>query len=144
MIIFIGIFYIVEVEACISVMGIDAIINYENALLATIRRVDISQLQFFRRLDGFVLTTWIMAVFTTTILFSYGTVFFISKCFNVNFNTISPIIMILLFLTSQISKTTMQIRNILDYIGYLAVINGGIIPLILLIITKVRKYDKNI
>ncbi|SHJ80651.1 GerAB/ArcD/ProY family transporter [Tepidibacter formicigenes] len=144
MTIFIGFLYILVVESCISVMGVDTIINYHNALLATIRRVDIEQLQFFRRLDGFVLLIWIMAVFTTATLFSYGTSFFASKCFNVEFKIITPIVIILSFIVSLIPKTTMEVRNILDYIGYLAIINGGVIPLILLIITKVRRYDKKI
>ncbi|PAB59761.1 GerAB/ArcD/ProY family transporter, partial [Anaeromicrobium sediminis] len=42
----IGILYILIVESCISVMGVDSIIHYKDALFATIRRIDIKSLEF--------------------------------------------------------------------------------------------------
>ena len=51
-IIYIGFLYIFIVESCISVLGPDNIIYYKDALMATIRRIDIPYLDFLSRLDG--------------------------------------------------------------------------------------------
>ena len=55
MITFIGVLYISAVESCISVMGVDNIVYYDDALLATIRRIYIEPLEFLSRLDGIFL-----------------------------------------------------------------------------------------
>lgn len=79
MMILIGFLYIILVESCISVIGVDDIINYKDAMIATIRRVDLPYLSFLRRVDGIMLLLWIIAVFCTITLFAYGTVFLLIK-----------------------------------------------------------------
>ncbi len=141
----IGFIYILVYEACIAVMGVDSIIHYKAAFLATIRRVDIPSLQFLRRLDGIFIIVWIMTVFCTLILSAYGSIFLLSKLIKkISFNKIAFFVIIIAFIVSQVPNTTAQIQTWLDYIGYSSVFTIVIIPITLLIITKVKKYDKNI
>ncbi|MCY6484081.1 endospore germination permease [Clostridium aestuarii] len=143
-IIFVGIIYIIVVESCISVMGVDDIIHYKDSLIATLRRISIPYLQFLRRVDGIVLTIWIMSVFCTIIIYAYGTVFYISKHSNIQFNILTFIIITAAFIVSQFPKTFEEIEKALEYISYLGLFCAIIIPITLLIITKVKKYDKKI
>ncbi|MGF7060300.1 GerAB/ArcD/ProY family transporter [Brassicibacter mesophilus] len=145
MIAFIGLSYIIIFEANISVVGVDDIVHYKDAIISTVRRIDIKYLETFRRLDGILLLVWNIAVFTTMMMFAYGTTFYISKCFkNISYRLVAIIVITMSFIVSQAPKTVIQVEKIIDFTGYLAVIAAVIIPLILLIITKVKKYDKKV
>lgn len=141
----IGLLYIIVVESCVSVMGVDGIVNYKDALFATIRRIDIESLQFLRRLDGIFLPIWIMAVFCTITIFAYGTVFLLSKWFKkTNFNFLTLIVFMISFFVYRIPKSFDDVQKVLKYTSYLGILTIVIIPGILFIITKVKKYDKKI
>lgn len=143
MVVFIGFFYIMVVESCISVMGVDGIIHYEDALYAAIRRVDIRSLQFLRRLDGVFLISWISAIFCTLVLFAYGSIFLASKLFKkINFNILAFIVILMGFLVSQIPSTADELKKIFNIINYSGLLTLIGIPIILFVITKVKKYDK--
>ncbi|SHJ73834.1 GerAB/ArcD/ProY family transporter [Paramaledivibacter caminithermalis] len=142
MVVFIGILYILVAESCISVMGVDGIIYYKDSLLATIRRIEIPHLQFLRRLDGIFLPIWIMTLFCTFILSAYGSVFLTSKLFkNTSHKKITFVVVITSFIIAQIPNTINQIEKLMDYISYLGIIVSGIIPVILFVATKVKRYD---
>ena len=142
---FIGIFYIFIFESCISVMGVDAIIYYKDALFATIRRIDIKSLQFLERIDGIAFNLWIMAIFCTVFLEAYASTFLISKVFkNIQFKLLVFIVMVLSFIVSQIPKSFDEVEKILEYISYLGIVTAGVIPTILFLITRVKKYDKKV
>jgi len=145
MIVFIGFLYILVVESCVSVIGVDGIVYYKDALLSTIRRIDIEWLQFLRRLDAIFLMSWIMSTFCTITLFSYGTAFLLSKYFKrINLKLLIFILMIISFYVSLLPKTFNDIQKIMDYSSYLGFPAISFIPIILLIITKVKKYDKKV
>lgn len=142
---FIGILYILIVESCISIMGVDGIVHYKDALFATIRRVDIKSLQFLERLDAIFLTIWIMGMFCTASIEAYGSIFLISKWFkNIHFNILAFILIFLSFIVGQIPNTINEVEKIMDYISYCTLITAGLIPMILFLITKVKEYDKKI
>ena len=142
-IIFIGFFYIFIVESCISVLGPDNIIYYNDALMSTIRRIDIEYLDFLSRLDGVFAALWMLAIFTTVLLYGYATIFILSKWFDkVSFNKIGLIVIVIGFSTSLLPKTLDDLHKILVYIGYYSIFTALVIPLIFVIITKVKKYDK--
>ncbi len=145
MILFIGFFYIFIVESCISVLGVDNIVYYNNSLMATIRRINIEFLQFLSRLDAIFLTLWIMAIFTSILLNAYATVFLLSKWFKrVSFNKLAFIVIVLGFFTSMLPKTLQDVQKNIKLIGYFSIFTVLVIPLIFVIITKVKKYDKKI
>ncbi|MBZ9623405.1 spore germination protein [Clostridium sp. FP2] len=142
-IIFIGLLYIFTVESCISVLGPDNIIYYDDALRATIRRIDVEYLDFLGRLDGVFSVTWILSIFTTVLLHGYATIFLLSKWFDkVSFNKIGLIVIVIGFCTSMLPKTLEDVKKMISYIGYYSIFTVLVVPLILVIITKVKKYDK--
>jgi spore germination protein len=144
MIICIGILYILEVEACIAILG-DSVIHYKGALLTAVRSTEISAFQFLRRLDGVVIGIWLMAILCTVTIWTYGATFLMYKyCKKISFNLLSFILIILSFLVSRIPKTIGQVEEFYKYIGYIGFVAGGVIPTILFVMTKIKKYDKKI
>lgn len=140
---FIGILYILVVESSISVMGIESIIYYKDTLFATIRRIDMRSLQFLERIDGIFLTIWIMGIFCTITLEAYASTFIISKFFKgTNFKFVALVVIVLSFIICQIPNTVESVEKIMNYISYLGIATAGLIPAILFLITKVKKYDK--
>ena len=145
MIAFIGLSYIAVFEANISVIGIDDIIHYKDTITFTVRSIDVKYLEFFSRLDSVLLLVWNMAVFTTIMMFAYGTTFYMSKFLKSHsFKLVAFIVLATSFVISQVPKTTDQVEKLIDYAGYLSIIAAVVIPIILLIITKVKKYDKRV
>lgn len=142
---FIGFLYIFVVESCISVMGVDGIVYYKDSLLSTIRRIDIPWLQFLSRLDGLFLIAWIAAVYCTIVTFAYGTTLFLSKLFkNIHFNLHASIVIFSSFIMSQIPKTVDITNKILTYSSYLEIITIAVIPITLLIVTKIKMNNNNL
>ncbi|MTI71623.1 MAG: amino acid permease [Firmicutes bacterium] len=143
MVAFIGLLYMIVVEACISVIGIDDIVHYKDALIATIRRVDVHWLEFFERLDGLFLSLWIMSVFLTVTILGYGTVIFTNKIFKkINYNVLALIILIISLIASQLPKTFDQVQFLIDLSGYIGLGPIIIIPSILLVVMKVKKNNQ--
>ncbi|WP_066826848.1 GerAB/ArcD/ProY family transporter [Clostridium tepidiprofundi] len=133
--------YIILTESCIALMGVDDVIHYKDVLFVAIRRVDIQPLQFLRRMDGIFISAWIMVIICSVMLFSYGAILFVDKLFNkIKYNIIVFVVFVLSFVFSQIPKTIAQIEKIIDMLSYLGVVTVLIIPLILFIITKVKRY----
>ncbi|MCY6959061.1 GerAB/ArcD/ProY family transporter [Clostridium brassicae] len=146
MVALIGGMYVLIVESCISVMGVDDIVHYNDALLAVIRRIDISYLELFKRLDGIFIISWIMGIFSTLVIYSYGTSYLLSNYFkktNINFLT-GVILMISFVITILPKRNYIQMPMIVKIIKYLGVFCTVIVPIILFIITKVKKYDEKI
>ncbi|MGE5328774.1 MAG: GerAB/ArcD/ProY family transporter [Deltaproteobacteria bacterium] len=144
-VVFIGAYFIYMTEACISVIGVDDITHYKLSLFTTLRSIDVPYLDFLKRLDGVTMVLWFMSTTCHLTVFSYGAVIFISKCFKkIRYEIILPVVLVLSFIISKIPQTYNQAEDMLKYTSYLTVLTSLIIPLTLLIITKVKKYDKNI
>lgn len=145
MITFIGFLYILAYESCISVLGVQNIIYYDDALLATIRRINIEPLEFLSRLDGLFIFAWIITIFTTVLIYTHATVFLLSKWFKkVSYNKLAFVVAASGFFISMLPRTMEDVKEIIRYIGYYSILTVIVIPLILIIITKVKKYDKKV
>ena len=142
MLITIGFFYIIEYESCLAVIGEEDIIHYKNTLIAVVRRVDLRFLEFLERIDGIVISMWIMAAFCTIVITAYGSIYFMDKIAKkINAKIIGLILIILSFLVGLIPETFSEVEKILEFTSYIGLIVAIIIPLILIILSMVKKYD---
>ncbi|AKN31411.1 spore gernimation protein [Clostridium carboxidivorans P7] len=140
---FIGILYTYIVESTISVVGVELVVLIRSTVLSTLKGVDIYSLDIIRRLDGFYIIIWTINIVCAISLWGYGVSFIISKKFkSIKYNYIVIIMIFISFIASQIPKTVDQIRAIIKYNSYLGIVVCWVIPIILFIITKVKKYDK--
>lgn len=141
----VGIMYIFILEVCISVVGVETLIYYKFPLFSIIKGVDIYYLEFFRRLDGICIFYWSLNVISSICIRGYGVLTFTQKITkNIKYQYIIIIITILALIVTKLPKTGEQVSLILKYNSYLGVVIVIILPAILFVITRVKKYDKQI
>lgn len=145
----IGFMYILIIECCISVMGVESIIKYEETLFATMRRIELPELQFLKRIDGIFLIIWLLALYFTVLYECYITVHFTSKLIKVNRNKSKNknIIILIIFIISIIvclaPSSLLETKSILNIIGYIGIGINIVLPLILFILTIFKKNKNN-
>ncbi|MCY6484714.1 endospore germination permease [Clostridium aestuarii] len=140
-----GFIFLLAFEACISILGVDDIIYYKDALFVAVRRVDVPYLEFFQRIDGIFISIWFMALIAKTCIYIYATVYLLKKIFKkVEFKYIGLVVIVLACIIGKIPKTFESQQKLFQYAGYMSILTGVIIPLILFSIAKVKKYDKKI
>ncbi len=140
--IFITLFYIFITESNFSVIGVDEVVNYKDPGIIAIRRVELPFLQFLRRMDGFVVAAWIIGAFGTITVCSYIVIFYISKIFKkANYNIIAAIVLISGYIVSLLPKTGVQSNELFNMLyPYSGIASGFLVPIILVIVSKVKKY----
>lgn len=142
---FIGVLYIYIAESTMSVVGVDSVINLKAASFTVLRGVDIYHLEFLRRIDGIYVIFWTMNIFCEICLYGYGTITFTRKIIkNSRYSYTAIIITFIACIAALIPKTKDQVESIIHYNSYLGIIVSLVIPTILFVIMKVKKYDKQI
>lgn len=139
----VGLVYIFIIESSFSIVGVEDIVNYRDALVVAIRRVNAEYLQFFKRIDILFIFSWLMAVFSTISMLVYTANEYISKVIpKINKGITLWILTILALIVSIIpSNFEVSSKVFLYATQYFGLIPAFLIPLILLIIAKVKKYD---
>lgn len=138
-ILFIGVYYIFIIESCISVMGIDSIQYYQEALFATIRRIEINDLQIFRRLDSIFLIAWILTIYSTIVLCLYIALAVLAKVFNnINRKILALILVILAYIISFLPSDFNAAQKGLELASYTGIIVLFVIPVILALVSFIK------
>ncbi len=144
-IIFIGFFYALIVETVYMMLSIEDAVNYNDALIIAIRELEVPLLQFFTRLDSIFYIVWLMAVFATMSIVLYGVKDYAGKLLpKLNSNIFLIGIGLLNFIVSLFFtelKIITKAFQLLSYLGLVALVG---IPLLLMIVYKVRKNEGNI
>lgn len=139
----IGVIFLLVFFSCTAVLGMDDIIYYKDALFVAVRRVDIEYLEFLTRFDGLFLILWTSALFLKTSIYIYSSTYLTNKIFKkAKFNTIILIICILAYFLQKIPKSFEVTQVFFEFIGDMSILTSYVIPLILFITIKVKKYDK--
>lgn len=140
-----GAMYILIGESAISVGGPELVTLYKASVFNIIRGLDVSYLEIFRRLDGLYVFVWSLNIICSLSLWGYGVQQCICKGMNMKESKlVTMLIAIAAYIIAQIPESTNDVEKLLEYNGYLGYIASLALPLILLIITKVRKYDKEV
>lgn len=138
--------YILIVESTYSILGLDDIVNYKDALVVAIRMIDVEFFQFLKRLDVLFIMGWLITIFSTMNILIYSTNEFVYKIIpNINKFKIISTMCVIMIIGSLIPKNfdiSAQISTF--FFNYIGIVLGVFLPLILLFIAKVKKYDKKI
>lgn len=143
MILLIAIFYIIQFESSIAVMGVDSIVKSNDVLFTAVRLIEIPVLQVLRRLDGIFITAFILSVFMNITLYAYGSIFLLSKLFSkIPIKLIALAVLLLSFFVCQLPKTYDSAQNVLENTSLygMFIISPG--NLFILILSKVKKNVK--
>lgn len=137
-----GLLYVYVVESCYAVVGVDDIVNYRDALIVAIRRVDVEFLQFLKRLDIVFILAWLAAIFCTINILIYTLNEYVCKILPQKSKPVTlPIVTLFVYIAGLIPgefKTASEILTV--FTGYMGLITAFFIPLLLLIIAKVKRY----
>lgn len=141
----VGVLYILNFESSISVGGIESVINQKAPLFQTLRGLDVYRLEILRRLDGLYFIFWTMNMFTSGCIWSYGTTTLINDLIpKLKVNYILIVVVISEYIISLLPRTMMEIDQVMKIFSGISMATSIAIPIIIFIITKVKKYEKKI
>lgn len=137
-----GVFIATIVLSTYAILGVEDTQNYQDALIVSIRRVDMAFLQFFKRLDVLFLVAWLFGVFSGVTLMKYAVTVYAEKLFpKVSRRWIVLCANIVVFILAILPQNYNQLIDIYGGImQYAAILPAFVIPLVLLFIAKVKKY----
>jgi spore germination protein len=130
-------FYIITVVMVIGALSVDGVVTKTWPTIDLIRSFEIEGL-IFERFESFLLTIWIMQIFTTFTISYYAAALGLSQILKKN---ISPFIFGLLpiiYLIGMIPQNINDLFKLGDLIGFSALFLFGVLPLPLLIISKLK------
>lgn len=141
----IGIIYILTVETCLAVLGAEEVIKYSNVVLTTLRTISITMLDIIARLDGMFIFIWNIGFISSALVAAYGSVHFLyfildKKVAKVKLGLILTLIC---FLYSFFPIFLMHEKIVVIYTVFVfSLFTTILIPSILFILMKVKRYDK--
>lgn len=138
---FIGLFYILVVETCIMKLGITSIVHYKDALIVAIRDTELEFLDFLQRLDILYMAVGFMGFFMGISIVYTALVEYLCKIFS-RLKRLT-IVLIVGAISYSLCLFVIKIKGYEDFFNetlkYLGLVSVFLIPVILLIIAKVRK-----
>ncbi|MDR3626526.1 MAG: GerAB/ArcD/ProY family transporter [Ignavibacteriaceae bacterium] len=128
-ILLIGLSYIMIFETCCMVLGIESISNYSYPLIPAMRKLDITALQFLKRIDLLFIIAWLLAVFASSAILLFGTAEYARKILSKPGNNKILIAVCLIgFIFGLVPKSDISANQIVLYYCYYA---SGIIIFII-------------
>lgn len=131
------IFYVITVVMVIGALSIEGVVTRTWPTIELMRSFEIPGL-IFERFESFLLVIWIMQIFATFTITYYAAALGLAQLFQTN---IQPFLFGLLPVIYIIAMTPKNINDLFkfgDQIGHAAIILFGILPIFLLIISKLK------
>ena len=140
----IGLFYILVVESCIMKLGLYEIVHYKDALIIAIRNMEIQAFDFFQRMDFLYLTMGYMGFFMGITIIYTSIIEHLCKLFpKARRSVLTIIVAIISYILCVIFAGKPIYRAFVESIGiYIGLVAAFAIPILLLLISKVRKHAK--
>jgi len=131
------IFYVITVVMVIGALSIEGVVTRTWPTIELMRSFEIPGL-IFERFESFLLVIWIMQIFATFTITYYAAALGLAQLFQTN---IQPFLFGLLPVIYIIAMTPKNINDLFKFgnlIGHAAIILFGILPIFLLIISKLK------
>ncbi|MEK4511228.1 GerAB/ArcD/ProY family transporter [Paenibacillus sp. FSL K6-2524] len=130
--------YFVTIIMVIGAMSIDGAVRSTWPTLDLMRSFEITGL-LFERFEFFLLVIWIMQIFSTFSICHYAASLGLSQIFNIKIKPLMYFLLSIIFLIAMLPKNINEVFDFGDFIGDISIYLFGIVPLLLLIISKVFK-----
>ena len=131
------VFYVITVVMVIGALSIDGVVTRTWPTIDLMRSFEISGL-IFERFESLLLVIWIMQIFATYTISYYAAALGLAQLFK---KSIHPFIFALIPIIYIIAMTSKNINDLLklgDMLGNAALFLFGLLPLLLLIITRLK------
>lgn len=132
------IFYVITVVIVIGVFSVDGVVLRTWPTIDLMRSFEIHGL-IFERFESLILVIWIMQIFATYTICYYAAALGLAQLFNKNIHSVLYALLPVIYIVAEIPKNTNDLFKFGDMIGNVAIILFGILPLLLLIISRWRK-----
>ncbi|MFC0560304.1 spore germination protein [Halalkalibacter alkalisediminis] len=138
------VFYVVTVVMVIGAFSIDGVVTRTWPTIDLIRSYEFSGL-IFERFDSLLLAVWVMQIFATFIIGYFAVSLGFAQLFKKDMLPFSFGVLPIIYIIAMIPKNINHLFTLGDWIGNAALFLFGILPLLLLIITKIKekKNDAN-
>lgn len=131
------IFYFITVVMVIGALSIDGVVMNTWPTLELMRSFEIPGL-IFERFETFLLVIWIMQIFTSFTITYYAASLGLSQLFKKNIHPFMYGLIPIIYIIAMIPKNTNDLFKFGDWIGNVALFLFGLLPLILLLISKLK------
>ncbi|MDN3018412.1 GerAB/ArcD/ProY family transporter [Paenibacillus sp. BSR1-1] len=131
------IFYIITVIMVIGALSIDGVVLRTWPTLDLIRSFEIQGL-IFERFESLLLVIWIMQIFSTFTITYYAASLGLSQIFKMKMNPFMYGLLFIIYVIALIPKNINDLFKFGDLIGNAALVLFGVLPLLLLLISKVK------
>ena len=137
--------YVITVVMVIGALSIDGVVIRTWPTLDLIRSFELTGL-IFERFDSLLLVVWIMQMFASFTINHYAASLGLSQLFQKNIHPFMYGLLPVIYLISMIPKNINDVFKLGDVIGNIALVLFGFLPLLLLIISKIKgvKYETNL
>jgi spore germination protein len=132
------IFYVITVVMVIGALSVDGVVTRTWPTLDLIRSYEIAGL-IFERFESLLLVIWIMQLFATFSISFFAAALGLSQLFGKNFHLFMYGLLPVIYIISSIPKNINDLFMMGDIIGHVALILFGLLPLLLLLITRFRR-----
>ncbi|MBC6973855.1 spore germination protein [Bacillus sp. Xin] len=132
------IFYVITVVMVIGALSVDGVVMGTWPTIDLMRSFEISGL-IFERFESLLLVIWIMQIFATYTISYYAAALGLAQLFK---KSIHPFMFALLPIIYIIAMTSKNINDLLkfgDIVGNTALFLFGLLPLLLLIVTRLKR-----
>jgi spore germination protein len=132
------ILYFITIIMVFGAMSIDGVARSTWPTLDLMRSFEIKGL-LFERFESFLLAIWIMQIFSTCAIAQYTASLGISQLLKKKIYPIIYILMPIIFLIAMLPKNINDMFAFGDFIGNLSIYLFGLLPILLLLISKIFK-----
>lgn len=131
------IFYVITVVLVIGALSVDGVVTRTWPTLDLIRSFEIPGL-IFERFESLLLVTWIMQIFTCFIIGHYAASLGLAQLFKKNIHPFMYALLPVIYIVAMIPKNINDFFKLGDMIGNVALFLFGVLPLLLLILSRCR------
>jgi spore germination protein len=132
------VFYVVTVVMVIGAFSIDGVVTRTWPTIDLIRSYEFSGL-VFERFDSLLLAVWVMQIFSTFIISYFAVSLGLAQLFKKEMLPFTFGVLPIIYIIAMTPKNVNDLFTLGDWIGNAAVFLFGILPLLLLIITRLRR-----
>lgn len=130
-------FYVITVVMVIGALSIDGVVTRTWPTIELMRSFEIPGL-IFERFESFLLVIWIMQIFATFTITYYAAALGLAQLFNKNIHSFLYGLLPVIYIIAMTPKNINELFKFGDKIGHAALILFGVIPITLLLISKLR------
>ncbi|WP_078414842.1 spore germination protein [Priestia abyssalis] len=131
------IFYMITVVMVIGVLSIDGVVTRTWPTIDLIRSFEVPGL-IFERFESLLLVIWIMQIFSTFTITYYAAALGLAQLFKKSIHSCMYVLLPIIYIIAMTPKNTNGLFKLGDIISNVALYLFGVMPLLLLIVTRWR------